>query len=103
MSFSEDISESKKVKTPILISKICILNSKCVPGSVGNKVRDKLEQVLQRNVGLKDLRTASDILAGKNTDLQFSNPVQLVSKLKYVPVTSVEEERSFFSIQICVE
>ncbi|KAJ4437917.1 hypothetical protein ANN_13856 [Periplaneta americana] len=51
------------VKTPILISNIYILNSKSVPGSVGIKVRDKLEQVLQRNVGLKDLRTALDILA----------------------------------------
>ncbi|KAJ4444581.1 hypothetical protein ANN_06377 [Periplaneta americana] len=57
------------VKTPILISKICILNSECVPGSVGNKVRNKLKQVLQRNVGLKYLHTASDILAGRNTDL----------------------------------
>ncbi|KAJ4434557.1 hypothetical protein ANN_23119 [Periplaneta americana] len=55
------------VKTPNLISKICILNSKCVPGSDENKVRDKLEQVLQRNIGLKDLRTASDILVRKNT------------------------------------
>ncbi|KAJ4428889.1 hypothetical protein ANN_25882 [Periplaneta americana] len=87
--------KTRKVKTPIFISKICILNSKCVPGSVGNKVQNKLEQVLQRNVGLKDLRTASDILAGKNTDLQCNIPVQLVSKLKYAPVTSVDVERSF--------
>ncbi|KAJ4434635.1 hypothetical protein ANN_23198 [Periplaneta americana] len=84
-----------KVKILILISKICILNSKCVPGSVGNKVRDKLEQVLQRNVGLMDLYIASDILAGRNTDLQCNIPVQLVSKLKYAPFTSVDEERSF--------
>ncbi|KAJ4442625.1 hypothetical protein ANN_04214 [Periplaneta americana] len=62
----------------------------CVPGSAGNKVRDKLEQVLQRNVRLKDLRTASDILTRKNTDLQCNIPVQLVSKLKYVLVTSVD-------------
>ncbi|KAJ4428699.1 hypothetical protein ANN_25692 [Periplaneta americana] len=62
----------KSVKTPILISKIYILSSKCIPGSVGNKVRGKLEQVLQRNVGLKDLRTASDIPAGKNTDLHVT-------------------------------
>ncbi|KAJ4452129.1 hypothetical protein ANN_03647 [Periplaneta americana] len=61
--------------------------------SVGNKVRHKLEQVLQRNVGLKDLRTASDILAGKNTHLQCNIPVQLVSKLKYAPVTSVDVEQ----------
>ncbi|KAJ4446080.1 hypothetical protein ANN_12772 [Periplaneta americana] len=83
------------VKTPILISKISILNSKFVPSYVGNKVRDKLKQVLQRNVGLKDLRTASDILAGKNTDLQCNIVVHLVSKLKYAPVTSVDVERSF--------
>ncbi|KAJ4435823.1 hypothetical protein ANN_18442 [Periplaneta americana] len=45
--------------------------------------------------GLKDLRTASDILPGKNTDLQCNIPVQLVSTLKYAPVTSVDVERSF--------
>ncbi|KAJ4441567.1 hypothetical protein ANN_11423 [Periplaneta americana] len=81
---------SDKHQTSILISKISILNSKCDLDSAGNKVRHKLEQVLQRNVGLKDLRTASDILAGKNTDLQCNIPVQLVSKLKYAPVTSVD-------------
>ncbi|KAJ4436554.1 hypothetical protein ANN_16586 [Periplaneta americana] len=95
ISLQVNYSFQLQVKKPILISKICILNSKCVPGSVGNKVRDKLEQVLQRNVGLKDLRTASDILAGKNTDLQCDIPVQLVSKLKYAPVTSVDVELSF--------
>ncbi|KAJ4441862.1 hypothetical protein ANN_11722 [Periplaneta americana] len=68
-SAHERLLSCRSVKTPILISKICILTSKCVPGSVRNKVglRDKLEQVLQRNLGLKDLRTTSDILAGKNT------------------------------------
>ncbi|KAJ4439921.1 hypothetical protein ANN_08051 [Periplaneta americana] len=69
-----------------------VRSSKCVPGSVGNKVRDKLVQVLQRNIGLKDLRTASDIIAGKNTDLQCNIPVQLVSKFKYAPGTSVVVE-----------
>ncbi|KAJ4432732.1 hypothetical protein ANN_21370 [Periplaneta americana] len=91
----------RMVKIPIFISKICILNPKCVSGSVGNKVRDKLEQVLLRNVRLKDLRTASDILAGKNTDLQCNIPVQLVSKLKYAPVTSVDVERSFSAYKLC--
>ncbi|KAJ4431177.1 hypothetical protein ANN_19774 [Periplaneta americana] len=77
--------------------------TRCVPGSVGNKVGlwDKLKQVLQRNVGLKDLRTASDILAGKNTDLQCNIPVQLVTELKYAPVTSVDVERSFSAYKFC--
>ncbi|KAJ4441812.1 hypothetical protein ANN_11671 [Periplaneta americana] len=67
---------------------------KSVPGSVGNKLRDKLEKVLQRNGGLKDLHTASDILTGKKTDLQCNIPVHLVSKLKYAPITSVDVEHT---------
>ncbi|KAJ4445442.1 hypothetical protein ANN_07247 [Periplaneta americana] len=98
IEFAKFEDEQKKarweaVKTSIIISKICILNSKFVPGCAGNKVQDKLEQVLQRNVGLKDLRTASDILAGKNTDLQCNIPVQLVSKFKYAPVQSILSEK----------
>ena len=43
---------------------------KTVPGFVGHKVWDKLDKVLQRNVGRKGLRTASDILEGENTVVQ---------------------------------
>ncbi|KAJ4452100.1 hypothetical protein ANN_03616 [Periplaneta americana] len=67
----------------------------------GIHTADMPQLVVNRNVGLKDLRTASDILAGKNTDLQSNIPIQLVSKLKYAPVTSLDVERSFSDTNLC--
>lgn len=70
------------------------------PGDVGEKVRTKMEKVLQKNNGLKDLCAAADILAGKSSAVDCNIPVQHVPKVKYAPVTSVDVERSFSAYKL---
>lgn len=68
---------------------------KMVPGSIGMKVSEKLQTVLQKKTGLTTLCTVADILSGKSTDHECAVPLRLVPSFKYAPVTSVDVERSF--------
>lgn len=70
------------------------------PGLVGQKVKKKLESVIQKNTGLKSLFVAASLLTGKD-DLNDSEfPVHLMKYLKYCPVSSVDVERSFSAFKL---
>ncbi|XP_049763865.1 vesicle transport through interaction with t-SNAREs homolog 1B isoform X3 [Schistocerca cancellata] len=53
------------------------------PGEVGEKVRAKMQTVLQKNTGLKELCAAADILSGKSSTPDCSIPVQHVPKMRH--------------------
>ena len=66
-------------------------------GEVAVKISAKLQRVLQRNPGYSTLRTISDILCGKEVELDNSELELDASDLtcKYAPVTSCDVERIF--------
>ena len=65
-------------------------------GEVAMKISTKLESVLQRNPGFSRVYTISDILCGKEVELDNSELELDASDLtcfKYAPVTSCDLER----------
>ncbi|XP_023215156.1 uncharacterized protein LOC111617975 [Centruroides sculpturatus] len=70
------------------------------PGTAAEKVRKKLDAVLQKNTGLKSLFVVADILAGKKSKTESEFPVHLLPRLKYCPLSSVDVERSFSAYKL---
>ena len=74
-------------------------------GEVAMKISTKLESVLQRNPGFSRVYTISDILCGKEVELDNSELELDASDLtcfKYAPVTSCDLERNFFKFKTIV-
>lgn len=70
-----------------------------VLGSVGKKVYEKFNYVLQKNSGFDVLSSVCDTLNGANTDLITITSGRLnsdaIAALKNAPITSCDVERSF--------
>lgn len=66
-------------------------------GHIGNVVREKCKNVIEKNQGLKNLKIIRDILQGLNPtellDVELT-PLDIVN-MKYASITSVDVERSF--------
>lgn len=88
MSLSESIELIEEFET------LC----KNVKGKIGAAIYKKLNDVLEKNIGYKLLTKVNRILKGEiisdDNDINFLTP-QLISNLKYAPITSVNVERSF--------
>ncbi|XP_031358786.1 uncharacterized protein LOC116182392 [Photinus pyralis] len=84
MSLYDSISIVQDVKSKIIR----------IPGEKGKRLKSKLDNVLEKNVGFKTLEQYSTILTGdgeSNEDIK----VEMIPKFKYAPITSVDVERSF--------
>jgi hypothetical protein len=71
-----------------------------VPGKIGQKVKQKFFEIIEKNAGYHSLQKANRILMGdfQDNNLQLSPQVRvIISALKYAPITSVDVERSFSS------
>jgi len=69
-----------------------------VQGESGVIIKNKLNDVLAKNVGLQNIKTIRNILLNTNEnngsmDIEFA-PSD-ISNMKYAPLTSVDVERSF--------
>ena len=66
-----------------------------VPGDIGQRVRNKLHDVLKRNPGYKALLQLNNYLSGCGTELPDQVSPSLVPIFKFAPTTSVDVERTF--------
>ncbi|XP_050521506.1 uncharacterized protein LOC126894485 [Daktulosphaira vitifoliae] len=65
------------------------------PGQVGIKIKNKVEQVLSKNSGLKTVEAIANILNGSDTQTSFEFSLADLGAFKFAPITSVNVERSF--------
>ncbi|XP_050548865.1 uncharacterized protein LOC126910379 [Daktulosphaira vitifoliae] len=65
------------------------------PGQVGIKIKNKVEQVLSKNSGLKTVETIANILNGSDTQTSFEFSLADLGAFKFSPISSVNVERSF--------
>ncbi|KAF6213370.1 hypothetical protein GE061_011089 [Apolygus lucorum] len=65
------------------------------PGSIGTSVRNKLEYVLGRNPAWKTIIDISRSLKGEIPETPLSYTANELSNFKYLPLVSVDVERSF--------
>lgn len=77
-----------------------ILSLNAVPGETGEKVKSKLDAVLDSNPGLKKIQSINEYLSGITTSLPDECSEQSVPVYKYCPITSVEVERSFSAYKL---
>ena len=62
-------------------------------GELGALVRQKLDFVIEKNPGIKQLKAVSDVLNGKEAIIDM-NP-DMISALKFAPLQSCDVERTF--------
>ncbi|XP_060860851.1 uncharacterized protein LOC132938173 [Metopolophium dirhodum] len=67
-----------------------------IPGSKGATLATKLNELYNKNEGLKILRKINSVLLGENVQLEdlYEDPT-ILSCFKYAPITSVDVERLF--------
>lgn len=74
-----------------------------VPGPIGKIVKEKMNDVLKKNIGYQSLIRISNILNGEETSMD-ELPENLSTNdliyLKYAPVNSVDVERSFSMFKV---
>jgi hypothetical protein len=67
--------------------------------SIGKSIKKKLEVVIEKNSGFKTMKHISNILEGKATSRNNTISEELtaddMAHMKFAPLTSVDEERSF--------
>jgi hypothetical protein len=68
-----------------------------VPGKIGQKVKQNFFEVIEKNTGYHSLQKANRILMGDFEDNNLELSPQVISALKYAPITSADVERSFSS------
>lgn len=68
-----------------------------VPSTVGQKVKEKVTNVISKNPGYQKLCDIRDILEGKSSNIpqDLSLCVQQLASFRYAPITSCDVERSF--------
>lgn len=66
-----------------------------VKGSIGQKIIEKLNNVLLKNKGFLEIRKLAEILEFDENYSQTNYTIKEVCAFKYAPVTSVDVERSF--------
>ncbi|XP_060835176.1 uncharacterized protein LOC132918100 [Rhopalosiphum padi] len=88
----QTLSESLRVLEDIRV----LINE--APNEIGTAINKKMENVLNKNKGLKILQNISKIINGEKPD-ENNIPEDIttddISHFKYAPVSSVEVERSF--------
>lgn len=83
------------------IARSCIEDFKAITGSCGQMVLEKIQQILNRNPGVKEIFRVSDVLKYMpNSEIPEEIPSSLWSKYKYAPVTSCDVERSFSAYKL---
>lgn len=96
---AESIKKLETVGRPLLESMEIIEDAKRllqgVCGDVGEKVRNKLNAVLERNPGYDSLLAVCEILSGKTRTPPEDISPNYIPLLKYAPVTTCDVERSF--------
>lgn len=65
-----------------------------IKGTIGQRIKTKLEDVLRKNEGFTQLTKISNILQGNHEENIQMSP-SIICKFKYAPITSVDVERSF--------
>lgn len=67
-----------------------------IPGSKGETLKTKLNELSNKNKGLEILRKINAILLGENVQFEdiYQDPT-ILNCFKYAPTTSVDVERSF--------
>jgi len=67
-----------------------------IPGLKGATLTTKLNELSNKNEGLKILRKINSILLGENVQLEdlYQDPI-ILSYFNYAPITSVDVERLF--------
>lgn len=63
-------------------------------GPVGDRIREKLNNVLLKNTGFETLTKIASILNG-NYEESIAMDASTIAKFKFAPITSVDVERSF--------
>lgn len=88
----QTLSESLRILEDIRV----LINK--APNEIGTAINKKMENVLNKNKGLKILQNISKIINGEKPD-ENNIPEDIttddISHFKYAPVSSVEVERSF--------
>lgn len=85
----------------IEIAKSCIEDLKTIPGSCGQRISEKIQQILNRNPGVKEIFRVNDVLKYMpSSEIPEDIPSSLWSKYKYAPVTSCDVERSFSAYKL---
>ena len=74
------------------------LNS--TPGEIGEKIKRKVEMVLDSNLGLKKIQSISKYLCGVRVSLPEECSESLVPVYKYCPITSVDVEKYFSAYKL---
>jgi len=67
-------------------------------GKVGKEIYDKFQNVIEKNAGFKTLIQISKIYSGKvctMKGIEQDLKVKDLASFKYVPITSIDVERSF--------
>ena len=83
------------------IARSCIEDLKAIPGPCGQRISEKIQQILNRNPGVKEIFKISDVLkCTPNSKIPETIPSSLWSKYKYTPVTSCDVERSFSAYKL---
>ena len=68
---------------------------KKIPGKKGKILKERINEVLSKNSGLLPIRAVNSILEGKDNELPENMSSDIISSLKFCPLTSINVERSF--------
>ena len=69
---------------------------KKIPGKKGKILKERINEVLSKNSGLLPIRAVNSILEGKDNELpENMSSSDIISSLKFFPLTSINVERSF--------
>lgn len=84
----------------VQIARSCINSLRETPGFCGSKIKMKIDNVLERNPGIREIFKLSKIIACKTTQPPEEIPSNLWSKYKFAPITSCDVERSFSAYKL---
>jgi len=97
--------EAKNISLSHAIDEVQSINLKLgqVPGPIGKNVKEKMNDVLKKNIGYQNLVRISNILNGEETsmdELPENLNINDLVYFKYAPVNSVDVERSFSMFKV---
>lgn len=73
-----------------------ILAMEKVPGQKGKTIQEKMQYLIEKNIGFQIMKQITAILSGKENSIIPSNLTpSMCSCMKFAPITSVDVERSF--------
>ncbi|KAJ4450658.1 hypothetical protein ANN_02087 [Periplaneta americana] len=92
--------EKQSLCSQIAIVKEAQVNIHSALGETGKKVKNKWDNVLNKNVGFSLLEKVSRVISGESVNVPVSIDVSIVPNLKFAPLTSVSVERSFSAFKM---